>query len=410
MSGLLNEIAAIVEVRAPSEQSEGTRSQLLRWLKAVGQPVAKNEPLIEVETDKVTVEIPAPADGVLTAILKQPQEEIAPGELLAQIGPRAAGAAPESTAPAGVARAAGSAGSGSTASPAAPISGQRALISPAVRKLLTEHSVDAALVTGSGAGGRISAEDVLRYVAERLEPEPAPQSGVRRVPHSATRKVIAQRMVQSLLHTAPHVTSVFEADFTAVLAHRARHRATYLARATPLTITAYLLSACVDAIRAVPEANARWTEHALEIFDQVDIGVATAVAGKGLVVPVVRSVQSLDLAAIAAELERLISAARTDRLTPADVRAGTFTISNHGVSGSLLAAPVVINPPQVAILGVGKIERRAVVLDIEGQESIVPRSRAYLSLTIDHRAMDGEHANRFLSALVQRLESWPLLS
>jgi 2-oxoglutarate dehydrogenase E2 component (dihydrolipoamide succinyltransferase) len=380
----------------------------LRWLKEVGQAVAKNEPLIEVETDKVTVEIPAPADGVLTAILKQPQEEISPGELLAQIEPRAAGAMPE-VAAVGAARASSSAGSGATVSPSAPPSGQRALISPAVRKLLTEHGVDAARVVGSGAGGRISAEDVLRYVAERSASEPAPQGGVRRVPHSATRKVIAQRMVQSLLHTAPHVTSVFEADFSAVLAHRAHHRATYMARGTPLTITAYLLSACVDAIRAVPEANARWTEDALEIFDQVDIGVGTAVAGKGLVVPVVRGVHSLDLATIAAELERLVSAARTDRLTPADVRGGTFTLSNHGVSGSLLAAPVVINPPQVAILGVGRIERRAVVVDVEGQERIVARSRAYLSLTIDHRAMDGEHANRFLSVLVQRLESWPML-
>jgi 2-oxoglutarate dehydrogenase E2 component (dihydrolipoamide succinyltransferase) len=187
-----------------------------------------------------------------------------------------------------------------------------------------------------------------------------------------------------------------------VLAHRERHRADFEQRGASLTLTAYFLAACVDAIREVPEANTRWTDDALEIFDTIDIGVGTAVEGKGLVVPVVRSVQSLDLFGIAQSLADLVARAREDKLTPSDVRGGTFTISNHGVSGSLVATPIVINQPQSAILGVGKLEKRAVVID----DQVVVRPRCYVTLTLDHRVMDGHRANRFLQVLVQRLENW----
>jgi 2-oxoglutarate dehydrogenase E2 component (dihydrolipoamide succinyltransferase) len=213
--------------------------------------------------------------------------------------------------------------------------------------------------------------------------------------------------VQSLLHTAPHVTTIFEADFGAILAHRARYRSEFAAQGAAPTLTTYIMAACVDAIRAVPEVNARWHEDSLEIFDSIDIGVGTAVEGKGLIVPVIRAVQSLNLKDIASELGRLVDAAREDRLTPADVRGGTFTISNHGVSGSLVAAPIVINQPQVAILGVGKLEKRVAVLEQAGEDKITVRPRCYLSLTIDHRALDGDRANRFLQVLVERLEEWP---
>ena len=156
----------------------------------------------------------------------------------------------------------------------------------------------------------------------------------------------------------------------------------------------------------MPEANSRWTDAALEIHETIDIGVGTAVEGKGLVVPVVRGVQSLDLFGIAQALSDLVARAREDKLTPADVRGGTFTISNHGVSGSLVAAPIVINQPQSAILGVGKLEKRAVVVDANGTDAIVVRPRCYVTLTLDHRVMDGHRANRFLQVLVERLESW----
>jgi 2-oxoglutarate dehydrogenase E2 component (dihydrolipoamide succinyltransferase) len=230
---------------------------------------------------------------------------------------------------------------------------------------------------------------------------------VRRVPHTAVRKRIAEHMVQSLLHTAPHVTAVFEADLSAVLQDRARQRDEFARRGVLLTLTAYFVQATVAAIRAVPEANSRWTDTALEIYDSIHIGVGTAVAGSGLVAPVLRDAQALDLFATARGLEDLVTRARTGKLVPADVRGGTFTISNHGVSGSLLAAPIIINQPQAAILGVGKLEKRAVVVEEAGEAKIVVRPRCYVTLTLDHRVMDGDQANHFMRVLVQRLNDWP---
>jgi 2-oxoglutarate dehydrogenase E2 component (dihydrolipoamide succinyltransferase) len=214
-------------------------------------------------------------------------------------------------------------------------------------------------------------------------------------------------MVQSLLHTAPHVTTVFEVDMTAVLEHRTRNRDDFSRRGVPLTLTAYFLQAAVDAMRAVPEVNSRWTDAALEIFESIHIGVATSLEEGGLVVPVLRDVQSRDLFETAHGLHDLVTRAREGRLSPADVRGGTFTISNHGVSGSLVATPIVINQPQAAILGVGKLEKRAVVVEENGEDHLVVQPRCYVTLTIDHRVMDGHQANRFLQTLVGRLETWP---
>jgi 2-oxoglutarate dehydrogenase E2 component (dihydrolipoamide succinyltransferase) len=312
-----------------------------------------------------------------------------------------------------------------------------------VHRLLGEHGLDAAEVEGTGANGRVTVDDVLRAAeasgnstsiasaaAARAAPTASPSAGTsaaaakqsttagkskraddeapsrpsRRVPHTATRKRIAERMVESLLQTAPHVTSLFDIDMGAVLEHRERHRAEFQSRGVPLTLTGYFLRACVAAIRAVPEANARWTDEALELYDAIDIGVGTAVESKGLVVPVVRDVQSLDLFGIAKQLNELVTRAREDKLTQADVRGGTFTISNHGVSGSLLATPIVINQPQTAILGVGKLEKRPVVIEHNGQDELVIRPRCYVTLTIDHRVMDGHRANRFLAVLRQEIE------
>jgi 2-oxoglutarate dehydrogenase E2 component (dihydrolipoamide succinyltransferase) len=315
--------------------------------------------------------------------------------------------------------------------------------------LLTENALDPAAIRGTGAGGRITVEDVLAAIAAgkgetaiapsasgpALAPgheagvtgvapsghavslagaaAPAPASSdifgpSRRVPHSAVRKRVAEHMVQSLLHTAPHVTTVFEADMTAVLAHRSKHRDEFAARGVPLTLTAYFLQALVDAIRAVPEANSRWTDSALEIFESMHIGVGTALEEGGLVVPVLRDVQSRDLFATAAGLHDLVTRAREGRLVPADVRGGTFTISNHGVSGSLVAAPIIINQPQSAILGMGKLEKRPVVIEEAGEDRVVIRPRCYVTLTIDHRVMDGHQANRFLATFVNRIAGWPM--
>ena len=481
-----------LEVRAPAEQTEGTRSQILRWLKQVGDPVAQNEPLIEIETDKVTVEVASPGAGVLSEILKGEQEEIAPGEVLGRIE-TAVGVAGVAAAAAG-ADAGGSVGSvdgeaagvgtrtgvvagrdhsghaslgaaasgaqvgadaahGANGNGAAYFAANR--FSPAVRRLLNENAIDPAGLHGTGAGGRVTVEDVLAAIAAGkggagvVSPgrtggvagvpatsmpagsggTPAasgavgpagvanvtavpPSSDVagpsRRVPHTAVRKRVAEHMVQSLLHTAPHVTTVFEADMTAVLAHRAKHRDEFADRDVPLTLTAYFLQATVDAMRAVPEANSRWTDSALEIFESVHIGVGTALEEGGLVVPVLRDVQSRDMFATAEGLHDLVTRAREGRLVPADVRGGTFTISNHGVSGSLVATPIIINQPQAAILGIGKLEKRPVVIESGGEDRVVIRPRCYVTLTIDHRVMDGHQANRFLATFVNRIADWPL--
>ncbi|HTV51919.1 MAG TPA: dihydrolipoamide acetyltransferase family protein [Steroidobacteraceae bacterium] len=407
---------ARIEVRAPSAETEGSRSQVLRWLKSVGERVAHDEPLLELETDKVTVEVAAPAAGVLREVLKREQEEVTPGELLARIEiieGRAADPSSAEPSPAQPREPARDASQRTAPRPAEPREAA-APLSPAVRRLLSEHGLSASAVTGSGPDGRVTVDDVLRHV-ERQPPERAgvptaleqtPLAGRRLVPHSAVRRRIAEHMVRSL-QSAPHVTSVFEADLGGVLAHRARHREDFAARGAPLTLTAYFALACVAAIRAVPEANARWTDDALEIYEQVHLGIGTAVEGQGLIVPVVRDAQGRGLLELARELQRLVGLARAGRLAPADVQGGTFTLSNHGVSGSLLAAPIVIHQPQVAILGIGRLEKRAVVVDEEGEERIVARPRCYVTLTIDHRAMDGNRANRFLTVLTRTLAEWP---
>jgi len=418
-----------VEIRAPSGHEEGTRSQVLRWLKAVGEPVSEHEPLIELETDKVTVEVASPGAGVLTEILKQEQEEVAPGELLGRIGPVAAQDMAPRSAPE-LARADASAPAGAPprsdvlASGSRSGAGSAALpLSPAVRRLLAEHSLDAASIQGTGEGGRVTVADVVREAANpsRAQPPRSAGAGARAavtadsngaegaashsVPHSAVRKRIAARMVESLLHTAPHVTTVFEVDMGQVLAHRQRHREQFARQGVSLTLTAYFAQAAVTAIRAVPEVNSRWTDAALDIYDTINLGVATAAEG-GLVVPVLHAVETLDLLETARRLEDLVRRARDGALTPAEVRGGTFTLSNHGVSGSLLATPIIIPQPQSAILGLGKLEKRAVVIEHEGTDEIVARSCCYATLTIDHRVLDGSRANRFLQAFTERLSGW----
>ena len=221
------------------------------------------------------------------------------------------------------------------------------------------------------------------------------------IPHSPIRMRVAEHMVQSLLRTAPHVTSIFEADMSAAIAHRVKHREDFERRGAPLTLTAYFLAASVKAIRAVPEANSRWSDAALEVFDTIDIGVATALESGGLVVPVLRNVENRDLFEIAQGLYNLITRAREGKLQPADMRGGTFTVSNHGVSGSLIATPIVIHQPQSAILGIGKLEKRPVVTE---DDRIVVRPKCYITLTIDHRVMDGLQANRFLQTFIHTLE------
>nr|MDP9414953.1 2-oxo acid dehydrogenase subunit E2 [Pseudomonadota bacterium] len=227
------------------------------------------------------------------------------------------------------------------------------------------------------------------------------------VPHDRMRLRIAENMLNSVTQ-APHVTAVFEADFSAIIAHRNRHKAEFARRGVKLTYTAYLVAAAADAMRVAPAINSRWHEDRLELFEDINIGVGTALGNKGLIVPVLRQVQKLSLEGVAAGLDALVEKARAEKLSSADLKGGTFTISNHGVSGSLFASPIIINQPQSAILGVGKLEKRVVVREIGGVDTIQIRPMAYVSLTIDHRVVDGHQTNLWLSRFVELLESWPL--
>ena len=206
---------------------------------------------------------------------------------------------------------------------------------------------------------------------------------------------------------APHVTAVFEADFSAVAAHRERHRAAWAKKGVKLTYSAYIVAAAAEAMKAAPAINSRWHEDRLELFGDVNIGVGTALGEKGLIVPVLRNTESLDLEGIAAGLDQLIDRARNEKLTGKDVSSGTFTISNHGVSGSLFASPIIIAQPQSAILGIGKLEKRVVVREVDGIDTIQIRPLAYVSLTIDHRVVNGHQTNAWLSRFVDILETWP---
>ena len=384
----------LADVLVPPNE-EGTRATILRWCKQVGDTVVKDEPLVELETDKVTVEIPAPSDGTLVEVLKQVDAEVVPDEVLGRLSLGLESTPPRDAAPAPAAASARAAASGVSGAPPAS-----ARLSPSVRRLLAEHAIAAADVDGTGRDGRITAQDVIRH-AENAAPRPAT-----RVPHTAMRRRVAEHMTRSLLD-APHVTTLFEAELTHVLAHRARHAADYESRGARLTLTAYFVSACARALREHREVNATFHADALELHADVNIGVGTALGSKGLIVPVIQRAHELSLFGIAQRLGQLVEAARHGKLTPEEVRGGTFTISNHGVGGSLLAAPIIINQPQVAILGVGKVERRVCAFQVEGGgEAIGVRSMCYLTLTIDHRALDAFQANAFLSSVVDTLQQW----
>ncbi|HEX9165342.1 MAG TPA: 2-oxo acid dehydrogenase subunit E2 [Gemmatimonadales bacterium] len=386
----------MIDITLPSDSTEGTTNVVGKWFKAVGDRVAANDPLLEITTDKVTVEIAAPADGVLTEILKQEGEQVEMGDVLGRLetGGRADGkTGGELTG----GRADGQTGGELTGGRADGGTGSE--LTPAVRRLLKEHGLEAAAIAGSGRDGRITAEDVERHLASTARPPVRPSA--RLVPHTPMRRSIADHMVRSMA-TAPHVTSVFEADLSAVMAHRDANRSAFEARGAKLTYTAYFVQATVAAIRAVPEANSRWHDDGVEIFDEIHVGIATSLGAGGLIVPVLRNAQDLDLEGTARGVQELAERARTGTLSPQDVQGGTFSISNHGVSGSLVATPIIINQPQSAILGVGKLEHRAVVRD--GQ--VVARPMLYVTLTIDHRVLDGFSANAFLTRWVETLENW----
>jgi 2-oxoglutarate dehydrogenase E2 component (dihydrolipoamide succinyltransferase) len=400
-------------------EQEGTQAVVRAWLKSVGDRVEVNDPLVELETDKVAVEVPSPAAGVLREILLGSNAEAVPGAVLGRIAP--------------VVGAAGQEQDHVRAEPVEALpfepskeegqpfdklraNGLREMrLSPSVKRACLQHGIDPSTIAGTGRDGRVTRADVDQAVqAAAKAPKAAPSAppsdssiASHSFPHDRMRLRIAENMLNSVTQ-APHVTAMFECDFSAIMAHRVRHKDAFAQAGVKLTYTAYIVAAAAEAMKVAPAINSRWHEDRLELFDDINIGVGTALGNKGLIVPVLRQVQRLNLQGIAAGLDQLVEKARAEKLTSADVKSGTFTISNHGVSGSLFASPIIINQPQSAILGVGKLEKRVVVREVGGLDTIQIRPMAYVSLTIDHRVVDGHQTNLWLSRFVELMESWPI--
>ncbi|MFC7537086.1 dihydrolipoamide acetyltransferase family protein [Sphingomonas sp. GCM10030256] len=401
-----------IEVRVPDEQ-EGTKAVVRAWLKKVGEAVAENDPLVELETDKVTQEVPAPAAGVLSEILLDTDAEAVPGALLGRISVGEGKPTPTPFVSSEVAT-------------RLPAQGERpstwlgtngdieTRLSPSVRRALLQHDIDPSRIHGTGRNGRITREDVDRAVTMATvshvdggdkaiaQPRVAEPFAASDIPHDRMRLKIAENMVRAVAD-APHVTALFEADFSAVAAHKKA----LAERGVKLSYTAYIVKAAAQAMAIAPAINGRWMDDRIAVSSTIDIGVGTALGDKGLVVPVVKDAGSLSLEDVGAKLDDLTRRAREGQLTGGDVSGGSFTISNHGVSGSLLAAPIIIHQGQAAILGVGKLEKRVVVRTVGGQDAILIRPMAYVTLTIDHRVVDGHQTNAWLTRFVEILESWP---
>ena len=404
----------IIDIKVPAESHEGTTMKVQTWLKKVGDTVVEFEPLVEMETDKVSVEIEAPANGVLQEILVLEGSDVEPEMIIARLNTDQA----ESSAQA------------RTEDPATIIKEEKqALIdraeqdsqtdreesknldlSPAVKNFIHEHKLDIEQIRGTGKDNRITLKDVKRFHASSRQAESKTSSvesatGSQFIAHTTMRRSIAEHMASSVAE-APHVTAVFEADFSAITAHRAKVKQEFAERGVKLSYTAYIVMACAQAMKTVPEINSRWHDDSIEIFSELNIGVGTALDDKGLVVPVLNNVEKSDLFDVATKLQDITNKARENKLKPADMKGGTFTISNHGVSGSLLATPIIINQPQSAILGIGKLEKRVVVRTVDGQDSMQIKPMAYVSLTIDHRVIDGYQTNAWLTEFVSALENW----
>ena len=398
----------MIDVRVPDEQ-EGTKAVVRAWLKQVGQAVAENDPLVELETDKVTQEVPAPAAGVLAEIVLDTDAEAVPGALLARISTEEVAAPVVS--PPSKAEARSSKTEEQRLPPAQEHGQLETRLSPSVRRACLQHGIDPSRISGTGRNGRVTREDVDRAVSsatvvsvgEAATAQPR-QFSAADIPHDRMRLTIAENMARAVAEQ-PHVTAVFEADFSAIAAHKAATAA----RGTKLSYTAYIVKAAAEAMAVAPAINGRWEKDRIVISPTIDVGVGTALGENGLVVPVVKDAGALSLEQIGAKLDDLTRRARDGKLERSEVSGGSFTISNHGVSGSLLAAPIILHQGQAAILGIGKLQKRVVVREIARQDAILVRPMAYVTLTIDHRVIDGHQTNAWLTRFVEIIENWPQL-
>ena len=417
-----------VNVVLPALGESVTEGTITRWLKQVGDSVNADEALLEVSTDKVDTEIPSPASGTITQILVGEDSTAAVGSVLAVIS--VSGAAPSTPVAAPPATPAPAAPTAPINIPAAPpvftsstdVDNSEAYVTPLVRKIAAENGVDLATVKGSGVGGRIRKQDVLAIVEAR-QTGSAPTQPKAAAPVSAPveidsalrgrteklsrlRKVIAQRMVESLQSSA-QLTSVAEVDVTNIVTLRERNKKSFESReGVKLSYMPFFAKAIVDTLKAHPVLNASIDVEAGTVTYHDSEHLAIAVdTDKGLLVPVIRNAGDLSISGLARNINDLAERTRTGQVSPDELSGGTFTLTNTGSRGALFDTPI-INQPQVAILGLGAIVKRPVVVtDSDGRDSIAVRHMVYLSLTYDHRLVDGADAARYLVALKQRLES-----
>ena len=359
--------------------AEGT---VVKWLIPVGGMIQKDESLLEVETEKVTLEIPSPATGLLNEIIIHEGQTVPVGTLLARI---------DSVPASEVVNRVG----GVVVRPMEPTPAGDQHHSPAVRQLAKEHGIDLSQVKGTGVGGRVTKKDVLDVIAQSgsqaniaAVASGEASMGEELLPFTQMRKTIADRMVKSR-QTSAHVTTFFEADFSSIAKFREGRHLTYLP---------FVVRATTRAIRDVPIVNSSWGEQNIMVKKDIHMGIATAL-DDGLLVPVVRYVDRKGLTQLAKEIADLAERARSKKLNPEEVQGGTFTITNHGGFGSLFSTPI-IHQPQIAILGVGAIQKRAVIID----DAIAIRPMGYLSLSFDHRVIDGATADQFMAKVKHYLE------
>jgi 2-oxoisovalerate dehydrogenase E2 component (dihydrolipoyl transacylase) len=407
----------LTTLKMPQLGESVTEGTVERWLKAEGELVRRDEPLVEVVTDKVNAEVPSPFEGRLVRIHVTEGTTVPIGAALAELEvegaeaetePAAAPEAPRSVSPVATPPAAPA----RVSTEAAPGNGEaRRRLSPAVRRLAEENGVDLSQVTGTGAGGRITRDDVLAFVARGGPPTgpsaprapsapagPGPREELVRM--SAVRRQIADHMVRSK-HTSPHAWGMREVDMSALVAYREAHKDDFSARhGISLSYLPFVIQVVCDALKSNPFLNSTWTDEGILLKHYVNIGVAVALP-EALIVPVIKDADRLGLLDLARAVNDLAVRARNKGLRPEDVRDGTFTINNTGAIGSI-AGMAIINQPQAAILSTEKIVKRPVVID----DAIQIRPVMYLTMSFDHRILDGLQAGRFMDAVQGGLESW----
>lgn len=420
------------------EMGEGViEGTLARWLVKEGERIEQYAPIAEVETDKVTTETTSDAAGTVLKLCVKEGETVPVGTVLAFVGEPG-----EAITENGNGTGARKNGQHQAAAPEvqptpAPIQpvvepkvAYTGRISPVVGRIAAEHSVDLGRIVGTGRDGRITKEDVLAYVESQkataapspalpvesrqetppITPVPAkPETGhtppvshdgsADLLPLTSIRRSIAEHMVRSV-QTSPHVTTVFEIDFSAVAAHRRANKDQFTRDDVRLTFTAYIVAATAQALKQHPLVNSSWSDAGILLKREINIGMATAI-DDGLIVPVIKHADGMNLLGLARTINDLADRARNKQLKPDDVRGGTFSITNHGTTGSLFATPI-INQPQCGILGVGAIEKRVKVID----DAIAIRPMAYISFTFDHRILDGASADHFAGTIKSLIENW----